>query len=134
MKGKQSDIILHFQPDLCPIEKRLTSNLPWEPNEERCIEFIAKSRAIEELHYRNRQPALSEAELAATGEVLSDGSVYVANDVEDNEGNLEMIVSREEEIRQEKKLFVTFANLAAAAKKAVAEKRIDPDDGVACIR
>jgi hypothetical protein len=50
-KGKQSDIVLHFQPELCPIEKRLNSNLPWEPNEERCIEFISKSRAIEELHY-----------------------------------------------------------------------------------
>ena len=69
----------------------------------------------------------SEAEIAATGEVLSDGSVYVANDVEDNEGHLTMIVSREEEIRQEKKLHVTFANLADAAKKAVAEKRIDPE-------
>ena len=84
-------------------------------------------RAIDELHHRNRQPAPSEAEIAATGEVLSDGSVYVANDVEDNEGHLTMIVSREEEIRQEKKLHVTFANLADAAKKAVAEKRIDPE-------
>ena len=47
-KGKQDDIVLHFQPDLCPIEKRMNSNLDWEPNEERCITYISKTRAIEE--------------------------------------------------------------------------------------
>ena len=77
-KGKASDIVLHFQPSLCPIESRLHSNLEWEPcmmcdrtpnvqdptkliltvctlmlvtDEERCIAFIAGSRASEELHH-----------------------------------------------------------------------------------
>ena len=86
-KGKAADIVVHFQRDLCPMESRLKSQLEWEPctfcvsslcvsvyiltsvavffsDEERCIAFIAGSRAYEELHHtvqiQNLTPAMME--------------------------------------------------------------------------
>ena len=92
-KGKASDIVLHFQSSLCPIETRLKSKLIWErcmlhvclciapppierpspfcasmycclADEEKCIAFVADTRAYEEYHHlveiQNLTPAMME--------------------------------------------------------------------------
>ena len=56
----------------------------------------------------------------------SSSSSTVVVDYEDNEGHLEMAVSRREEEEQERRLIVRFAHLATAADAAAAERRITP--------
>ena len=69
--------------------------------------------------------AVSRSHTSGSSSSSSSSSTVVV-DYEDNEGHLEMAVSRREEEEQERRLIVRFAHLATAADAAAAERRITP--------
>ena len=70
--------------------------------------------------------AVSRSHTSGSSSSSSSSSSTVVVDYEDNEGHLEMAVSRREEEEQERCLIVRFAHLATAADAAAAERRITP--------